>query len=193
MSNIILFSQGKCVVDHTEKGWFITYIDRDPETIARAEAIAKKAKMDKDDEERMLDFVQKQAEKAKLEAGGSDEPPPEPMEFKRENEEEKSIALSCQPSLFHELFFLFPVQIALKPMKVMDKSTADSMVKSNPFEKLKLGESSKMKTSDKPTSSRLAALDEIRQFEERRKELENRKDYWLHPVCFLAGFICIRA
>jgi hypothetical protein len=26
---------GKCKVDNTEKGWFITYIDRDPETLAR--------------------------------------------------------------------------------------------------------------------------------------------------------------
>ena len=29
----------KCVVDYTEKGWFIQYIDRDPETIHRQEAI----------------------------------------------------------------------------------------------------------------------------------------------------------
>ncbi len=26
---------GKCKVDQTEKGWYITWIDRDPETIAR--------------------------------------------------------------------------------------------------------------------------------------------------------------
>ena len=26
---------GICKVDQTEKGWFITYIDRDPETIER--------------------------------------------------------------------------------------------------------------------------------------------------------------
>lgn len=25
---------GKCVVDETEKGWFVSYIDRDPDTIA---------------------------------------------------------------------------------------------------------------------------------------------------------------
>ncbi|CAB0034240.1 unnamed protein product [Trichogramma brassicae] len=28
---------GKCVVDETEKGWFVTYIDKDPETIAASE------------------------------------------------------------------------------------------------------------------------------------------------------------
>ncbi|XP_011873114.1 PREDICTED: DNA/RNA-binding protein KIN17 [Vollenhovia emeryi] len=56
---------GQCVVDETEKGWFITYIDRDPETLAAQEKKAKKEKMDKDDEERLMDFIDKQIEKAK--------------------------------------------------------------------------------------------------------------------------------
>lgn len=30
-----LFVSGHCKVDQTEKGWFIAYIDRDPETIER--------------------------------------------------------------------------------------------------------------------------------------------------------------
>lgn len=54
---------GKCVVDETEKGWYITYIDRDPETLAAQEKKAKKQKMDKDDEERLMDFIEKQIEK----------------------------------------------------------------------------------------------------------------------------------
>ncbi len=33
---------GKCEVDETEKGWFVTYIDRDPETLAKIEARAKR-------------------------------------------------------------------------------------------------------------------------------------------------------
>ena len=33
--------EGKCEVDETEKGWFVTYIDRDPETLAKIEARAK--------------------------------------------------------------------------------------------------------------------------------------------------------
>jgi len=56
---------GQCVVDETEKGWFITYIDRDPETLAAQEKKAKKEKMDKDDEERLMDFIDKQIERAK--------------------------------------------------------------------------------------------------------------------------------
>ncbi|XP_029159863.1 LOW QUALITY PROTEIN: DNA/RNA-binding protein KIN17 [Nylanderia fulva] len=54
---------GQCVVDETEKGWFVTYIDRDPETLAAQEKKAKKEKMDKDDEERLMDFIEKQIER----------------------------------------------------------------------------------------------------------------------------------
>ncbi|XP_043473199.1 DNA/RNA-binding protein KIN17 [Leptopilina heterotoma] len=51
---------GKCVVDETEKGWFITYVDRDPEAIASQEKQAKKEKMDRNEEERMMAFIEKQ-------------------------------------------------------------------------------------------------------------------------------------
>lgn len=43
----------------------MTYIDRDPETLAAQEKKAKKEKMDKDDEERLMDFIEKQVERAK--------------------------------------------------------------------------------------------------------------------------------
>ena len=33
--NFLLSDSGHCKVDQTEKGWFIQYIDRDPETIER--------------------------------------------------------------------------------------------------------------------------------------------------------------
>ena len=46
--------EGKCVVDETEKGWFVAYIDRDPAAIAALESKAKKEKMDKDDQVRIL-------------------------------------------------------------------------------------------------------------------------------------------
>lgn len=57
--------EGKCVVDETEKGWFVQYIDRNPETIALQEAMAKKEKMEKDDNERMMEFLEKQIAKGK--------------------------------------------------------------------------------------------------------------------------------
>ena len=36
---------------------YITWIDRDPETIARQEALKKRDKLSKDDEERMAEFI----------------------------------------------------------------------------------------------------------------------------------------
>ena len=58
-----LGKSGKCVVDQTEKGWYVTWIDRDPETIARQEALEKKEKLAKDDNERMAEFINKQVER----------------------------------------------------------------------------------------------------------------------------------
>ena len=43
------FPTDKCNVDNTEKGWFIQYIDRDPETIKKQEQVKAKEKMDMDD------------------------------------------------------------------------------------------------------------------------------------------------
>ncbi|XP_033224850.1 DNA/RNA-binding protein KIN17 [Belonocnema kinseyi] len=69
---------GKCVVDETEKGWFITYIDRDPEAVAYLEKQAKKEKMDRNEEERMMAFIEKQVESGRQNAPdeSSDEPTP---------------------------------------------------------------------------------------------------------------------
>ncbi|KOX73536.1 DNA/RNA-binding protein KIN17 [Melipona quadrifasciata] len=70
---------GKCVVDETKKGWYVTYIDRDPETLAAQEKKAKKQKMDKDDEERMMEFIEKQVEKGQQEISGQSETTKEPL------------------------------------------------------------------------------------------------------------------
>ena len=40
--------EGKCIVDETEKGWFIQYIDRDPKLIAKKaqDELREKAELD---------------------------------------------------------------------------------------------------------------------------------------------------
>ncbi|XP_053200515.1 DNA/RNA-binding protein KIN17-like [Panonychus citri] len=52
-----------CIVDETEKGVFITYIDK--EEIAAREQAAKKVKLEKDSEEKMAKIIEKQIERAK--------------------------------------------------------------------------------------------------------------------------------
>jgi DNA/RNA-binding protein KIN17 len=67
---------GKAVVDETEKGWYISYINRDPEALARQKAIAKKERMDVDDEERQRQMIEKrilELAKMGMEPGKDDE------------------------------------------------------------------------------------------------------------------------
>jgi len=80
---------GKCTVDRTEKGWYIAWIDRDPETIARQEALAKKDKMAKDDEERLAAFISKQVEKGSSSSASAEEDQAKATELMRLSEDEK--------------------------------------------------------------------------------------------------------
>jgi len=59
---------GKAIIDETEKGWYITWCLKDPETEAKEKRAAKKEKMAKDDEERIKEYIDAQIEKAKLQA-----------------------------------------------------------------------------------------------------------------------------
>ncbi|XP_076763179.1 kin17 DNA and RNA binding protein [Xylocopa sonorina] len=70
---------GQCIVDETEKGWYVTYIDRDPETLAAQERKLKKQKMDKDNEERMMEFIEKQVEQGQQKSSVQSESLKEPL------------------------------------------------------------------------------------------------------------------
>jgi len=61
----------KCTVDETPKGWFIAYIDRDPDTIARKNALERRKKADLDEEEREQRRIKKQLEEARCKAAES--------------------------------------------------------------------------------------------------------------------------
>ena len=56
---------GMCKVDETPKGWYIQYIDRDPETIRRQEEQARKKKQELDDEERSARFIEEQVRRGR--------------------------------------------------------------------------------------------------------------------------------
>lgn len=61
--------EGICEVEDTEKGWFITWIDRRPETLARKEAELRKARAERDEEERQAKLLEEQIERAKQQTG----------------------------------------------------------------------------------------------------------------------------
>jgi len=83
-----LGKEGKCKVDHTEKGWFIQYIDRGPDTIQAEIEKAKKEKMETTDEEKQAKFLERQIKLAKA-GKGQEEEETEYTELIRDNEEEK--------------------------------------------------------------------------------------------------------
>ncbi|XP_075250922.1 DNA/RNA-binding protein KIN17-like [Convolutriloba macropyga] len=85
--------EGLCHVDETPKGWFISYIDRDAETLRKQEALKAKEKMDYTDEERNRQFIERQM----AIDGSSSGSKCEATELKRDNEEE-TITLKLKPS-----------------------------------------------------------------------------------------------
>ncbi|KAF2883987.1 hypothetical protein ILUMI_22185 [Ignelater luminosus] len=151
---------GKCIVDETEKGWFITYVDRDPETIAAQEKRNKKLKLDKDDEERLQEFIEKQVRHGQDQGGPSEEP--QYTELVRESEEEK-LSLDLKLNGVKPGAATAPVVPLNKLIKRPEDPSWDT--KSVKREKKELKNKS--------------ALDEIMAKEEEIKEKKNRKDYWL--------------
>ncbi len=150
-----LGSSGKCVVDETEKGWYITWIDRDPETIARQEALKKKEKVAKDDEERMADFIAKQVERQRERMGDQVDDEPEYTELQRKGDDEK-------------------IQLGLKLSSASSASTNKTLTSTKGVFKVpKLSESASKKESGGGEDSKKrksSALEEIMKEEEDHKK-----------------------
>ncbi|MBN3325595.1 KIN17 protein, partial [Atractosteus spatula] len=167
-----LGKEGYCKVDETPKGWYIQYIDRDPETIRRQEELEKKKKQDLDDEERSAKFIEEQVRRGKE---GKEEETPVFTELKRENEEEKVVfnlgkglsnsAASSSKSRKTKAYH-FP-STSLGPSALQVAATS-----------VKRKESSH--TSESKEKKKKSALDEIIEMEEQKKKT-TRVDYWLHP------------
>ncbi|CAK9134512.1 unnamed protein product [Ilex paraguariensis] len=89
---------GKCKVDETPKGWFISYIDRDSETLFKENLKNKRIKVDLVDEEKQEREIMKQIERAKqlmTEPNGFDPQPLEsqPKLLELENGQKVSLSL----------------------------------------------------------------------------------------------------
>ena len=68
-----LGKKGICIVEETERGWYVTYIERDPALLARQEALKKKAEADKREEQlaaERREVLRMEAAKALDRAGG---------------------------------------------------------------------------------------------------------------------------
>lgn len=83
-----LGKEGICRVEETEKGLFVSWIDNSPETMRKREAIMKKERQDKGDEEREQRMIQEQVERARANARQQEESLEENLEEKMLQREE---------------------------------------------------------------------------------------------------------
>lgn len=156
--------EGFCKVDETPKGWYIQYIDRDPETIQRQQELEKKKKQDLDDEERTAKFIEEQVKRGK---GEKEEATPVYTELSRENEEEKVVfnlgkgASTSGPS-------------SSKPSSSLASNALKSAAVTGP---VKRKDPAQGQAKEKKKRS---ALEEIIEMEEKKMKTE-RMDFWLQP------------
>ncbi|XP_014841332.1 PREDICTED: DNA/RNA-binding protein KIN17 isoform X2 [Poecilia mexicana] len=163
--------KGLCKVDETPKGWYIQYVDRDPETIRRQEEQARKKKQELDDEERSAKFIQEQVRRGM--DGKEAEAQPVYTELKRESEEEK-VAFNLS----------VPVASSSRSSSVLGASSVLGPLKAP-------ASLSSVKRKEAPSGSdsrgekkKKSALEEIMELEEKKKKKQSsavRTDYWLQP------------
>ncbi|XP_030428016.1 DNA/RNA-binding protein KIN17 isoform X2 [Gopherus evgoodei] len=157
--------EGFCKVDETPKGWYIQYIDRDPETIRRQQEQEKKKKQDLDDEEKTAKFIEEQVRRG-LE--GKEQERPVYTELNRENDEEK-VAFNLNKGA--------STSVAASSKTSVLGLSALKMVGGAGSVKRKESANSSGQSKEKKKKS---ALDEIMEFEEEKKKTA-RTDYWLQP------------
>ena len=151
---------GKCEIENTEKGWYITWVLKDPEEELREKKAAKKEKMAKDDEERIKEYIDAQIEKAKIQATIDQEFITTELE---RGEDEELLKLDLQ-------------------MKEMTKVKKTEDIK-NPLQSVSKESPVKRKESGK---RRIVALEEIMKDELEKKRLREQNDpsmenAWLTP------------
>lgn len=148
--------EGIAIVDETEKGWYVAYVDRDPETLRRQEKMAKREKFEKDEEERFQEFVNRQVEMGKAKG----ETKVEYTELKRS--EEETISLN---------------------MKIgFTKPIANSEISKNVLVKSSSGSNDKLKEKFKREEKKRSALDDIMEEEKRVKKMKEEEAKRLNPA-----------
>ncbi|XP_039144696.1 KIN17-like protein [Dioscorea cayenensis subsp. rotundata] len=151
---------GKCKVEDTPKGWFITYIDRDSETIFKDRLKNKRLRAELADEEKQERAIALQIERASS-SNPNQPPPPPPSSDPAPIDPNAKVAFSLSMQTTNSDTEPKRPKIAFdedpEPEKAEKKRTAGG-------------------SGAKGGSS---ALEELIREEEKAKERSNRKDYWL--------------
>jgi DNA/RNA-binding protein KIN17 len=166
--------EGRCVVDETEKGWYIQYIDRDPKTLEKQALLDERQKAELDDEQRSRMLIE-----AQIAAGASGEGDEDEAADEEEDAEDHMLERSSDEP---------KIEIKLSGMQGERQRLASTAnLKRVSFVHEEEGETDPIAPLVKPSlASKLPVIEQIRAEEERRKlrELEaldkhERKDYWL--------------
>ncbi|XP_030503321.2 KIN17-like protein [Cannabis sativa] len=156
---------GKCKVEETAKGWFMTYIDRDSETLFKEKLKNKRIKADLVEEEKQEREIKKQIERAE-------------QLMPMANVLDQSQELQPKKELKLESGVKIGFALGSSSSKIVSKEKAESskMV----FDELESEKGNKgEKRKADGSSSTKSALEELMREEEKKKEKINRKDYWL--------------
>ena len=86
--------EGICRVEENDKGIHVAWIDNSPEALRRQDAIRKKERQDKGDEEREQMLIREQVRRAQLDAEGRGEVEPDETERELKRDEGGKIKLS---------------------------------------------------------------------------------------------------
>ncbi|KAK7276795.1 hypothetical protein RIF29_17941 [Crotalaria pallida] len=162
---------GKCKVEETPKGWFMTYIDRDSETLFKERMKNKRIKADMADEEKQEKEIMKQIEKAEqlMPLPTTESGQPSQVEPPRELNLEDGVKIGF--SLGASFKPVAKEKLGAPASKVVfDEAEEQKYEERNPRNNLKRKESGGGKST----------LDELMREDEKKKEKINRKDYWLH-------------
>jgi len=146
----------KAIIDETEKGWYITWVEKTEEQKEREARDAKKSKMFRNDEELTQMYIEQQIEKAKAERNGDDEEF-EATELLKDENETLTLDLKMKQTIL---------------AKTDNKIGVKSVFKEKERDK------DKDKSSDKKEDSKrkMSALEEImEQGKKKQKEEEDKK------------------
>ncbi|KAF8082129.1 hypothetical protein N665_0846s0011 [Sinapis alba] len=158
---------GKCKVEETPKGWFITYIDRDSETLFKERLKNKRVKSDLAEEEKQEREIRKQIDRAaeKLNTCDDDD---DDVEKKKDED-----LLRLKSGVKVGFSLGGGIKQAVTTGGQARGESSKHMFEDEEDER---GEKRKQSGGD---SERRSALEELMKEEEKKKERMNRKPYWL--------------
>eukprot|EP00897_Mesotaenium_endlicherianum_P006478 jgi/Mesen1/5859/ME000298S05132 len=182
---------GQCKVEETPKGWFMTYIDREPETLLKEGLKLKRERAELADEERHDKALEEQIERASKMARVVEEDVPEEKKVFQRDDAGKRIAfaLAGQPEDGRVGSLKGPTKFQSKPSKPLPSAPADVFGQND--EDFKQGPSRAENSVKEKTSSSgrakggASAIESLIREEELAKERAIakaktiRKDYWL--------------